>query len=664
MTRYFSLLLISLFMYQCAPERPVYGSFSEYPLYTADDLGLTYTAKQATFKLWSPAAAAVKLHLYESDDPATVAARVIEMEEVDGAWTVKIAEDMAGYYYTFQIKMGEEWLPEAADPYARAVGTNGMRTHIIDLAATNPPGWEDDQSPALEHPNDIVLYELHVRDASQHPSSGIQAKGKFVGLTELGTQSPAGLSTGIDHIKELGVTHVHLLPSFDFMSVDESRLDEPQFNWGYDPQNYNVPEGSYSTDPSDGAVRIREFKQLIQTFHANGLRVVMDVVYNHTGRSEDSKFNLLAPDYYYRQNEDGSLSNASGCGNEIASDRPMVRKYIRESIAYWMKEYHIDGFRFDLMGIHDIPTMNEISRTAKEIDPTVFIYGEGWTAGDSPLPDSLRALKAHVPQLKDIAAFSDDIRDGMKGSVFVHEEIGFVSGAKDVDQSIRFGIVGATQHPQIDYRAVNYSDAPWAPEPSQCITYASCHDNHTLWDRLAISNPEAPEAERSAMHRLALAIVLTSQGVPFLHAGSEMQRTKGGEENSYKSPDSVNAIDWSWKETYKITNAYVQGLIQLRKNHPAFRMRSTADIQKHLSFLETEGDQVVAYQIQDAPGEEWKNILVAFNGGTSSKSVVLPAGRWLKVVNDSFVNEGGIGRYQINRVVVPAHSAVVLVHGG
>lgn len=648
-------------MQHCAESpQPSFASFDEYPIYPHGDLGLTYTKSVTTFKLWSPAAEEARVNLYDTDLGDTAPTKVLKMKDINGAWTAEETGDLAGVYYTYQIKQDGKWLVEAADPYARTTGANGQRTHIVDLAKTNPVGWENDARPHLAAPSDIVLYELHIRDLSLHPHAGIAQQGKFLGLTEMGTKSPDGLSTGLDHIRELGVTHVHLLPSFDYMSVDEAMLEIPQFNWGYDPDNYNVPEGSYATDPHDGAVRIREFKQLIKTLHDNGLRVVMDVVYNHTGKTEDHKFNLLTPGYYYRFNEDGTLSNASGCGNEIASERPMVRKYIRESVAYWAEEYHIDGFRFDLMGIHDIATMNEIGEALHAIDESIFIYGEGWTAGGSPLPDSLRALKANTPALQRIAAFSDDLRDGMKGSVFNHEERGFVSGAKGLDQTIRFGIVGATQHPQVDYEKVNYSNAPWAPEPHQCINYASCHDNHTLWDRLAISNPEDSEADREKMQRLSLAIVLTSQGVPFLHAGSEMLRTKGGEENSYRSPDEVNAIDWSRKSRYQTTHDYVQGLIELRKLHPAFRLPTSTDIQTHLQFIDTDDEQLVAYQLLEVANESWDNILVAFNGSKSAKELNLPDGDWYQVVNGERVALEGFGRMHRGRITVPDHSAVVL----
>lgn len=662
----FSLILLCLSaliiaLSGCQENQPVFESLDAYPVYPYADLGLTYTPESSTFKLWSPAATDVRLNLYDTDQPEAKATDRISMENIDGAWATTVEGDLDGTYYTFQIKRNGNWGAEATDPYARATGTNGLRGQVVDLADTNPEGWANDQKPPPVAPTDAILYELHVRDASIDPRSGITHKGKFIGLAERGTMTPQGDATGIDHLVELGVTHVHLLPSFDFMSVNEARPDDPQYNWGYDPQNYNVPEGSYSTNPSDGKVRIREFKTMVKAMHDAGIRVVMDVVYNHTGRSEDSHFQHLIPDYFYRFNEDGSMSNASACGNEIASDRPMVRKYIRESVEYWVREYHVDGFRFDLMGIHDIATMNEISQSLHAIDPSILIYGEGWKAGDSPLPDSLLALKANTKELIDIAAFSDDLRDGLKGSVFHHEEQGFVSGARGKDQSIRFGIVGSTMHPQVDYQAVNYSDAPWAKEPSQCINYVSCHDNHTLFDRLAISNPTEAMGRRAGMARLALAVVLTSQGIPFLHAGSEMLRSKNKDENSYKSGDGINMINWGNKRAQRETLEYVQGLIALRKAHPAFRMGKTELMGKHLVFTDTEDDQLVMYQINDAPGDEWANILVVFNGSKEPRSIDFPEGEWKQVVSGRQVNPEGIGRVRKKSIGIPGREAGVFV---
>ncbi len=636
--------------------------YEDYPVYIGNDLGLTYSPSASSFKVWAPSAEALRLRVYARD----FGGEVLEEKEMEkgtqGIWKTKIEGDQKGKYYAFQAKIDGGWLMEVPDPYALAVGANGKRAMVVDMQETNPEGWELDRKPALKNPTDIVLYELHVRDLSIHENSGIQNKGKFLGLTETGTQSPQGEQTGLDHIKDLGVTHVHLLPSYDFYTVDETRLDEAQFNWGYDPQNYNTPEGSYSTDPRDGAVRIREFKQMVKTLHENGLRVIMDVVYNHTGVSETSNFNQLVPGYYYRQDELGGFSNASGCGNETASEREMMRKYIIESVTHWVKEYHVDGFRFDLMGIHDIETMNQISAKLHQIDPTIFIYGEGWLAGNSPLPLEQQAIKHHNLQLQNIAAFSDDLRDGLKGSVFEHKEKGFVSGKIGREESVKFGVIAATQHPDLTYGRVNYSKAPWAPQPSQCINYVSCHDNHTLWDRLAISNPDADEAERIRMHTLAQTIVLTSQGVPFLHAGTEMLRTKDGEENSYKSPDAINQLDWERKSQYKSVFTYFKNLIQLRKNHPAFRMTSQEMIQKHLKFLKMPSPQLVGYSLSDhANDDTWTEIIVLFNGKNVEETISIPNGFWTVVLRGNEVSEKGLATLQGSEVKVPQQSALILM---
>ncbi len=461
-----------------------------------------------------------------------------------------------------------------------------------------------------------------------------------MGLTEKGTNNTAGLSTGLDHIKELGVTHVHLLPCFDFNSIDETKPDA-KYNWGYDPLNYNVPEGSYSTNPYDGVTRIKEFKQLIKTFHENGLRVVMDVVYNHTALTETSNFNQLVPGYYYRQTKDGKFSDATACGNETASERPMMRKFILESMKYWVQEYHVDGFRIDLMGVHDIETMNLISKELHKIKPDILLYGEGWTAGTSPLPDSLRALKANAHQLDRIAVFSDDIRDGIKGSVFEHKDKGFVSGKKGMEESIKFGIVASLQHPQVDYSKVNYSKAPYAKQPYQTITYAECHDNHVLWDKLAISAKDATEEERISMQKLALSIVLTSQGISFLHAGTEFLRSKKGVENSFESSDSINAIDWSLKSKNKEVFEYVKALIKIRKEHPAFRMVHSKDIRSNIHFLDNMPEGLISYTINGKQaGDSWNKIQVYFNGTSMRQNVILSSKYWkAKVLNNAYLDK-------------------------
>ena len=549
-------------------------------------------------------------------------------KDLNGTWVVKVLGDMKGFFYVFKVQINDQWLNEVPDPYAKAVGINGKRAMIVDLRETNPVDWEKDKSPVFKNPTDAILYELHVRDASIHPSSGIKNKGKYLGLTETGTKNAEGLSTGLDHIKELGVTHVHLLPVFDFYSIDESKPDKPQYNWGYDPLNYNVPEGSYATNPYDGVTRIKEFKQMVQAFHKNGLRVVMDVVYNHTRLSEDSYFNQLAPGYYYRQTKDGKFSNATACGNETASERYMMRKFMLESVLYWVKEYHIDGFRFDLMGVHDIETMNLISRELHKIRPDILLYGEGWTAGSSPLPDSLRAVKKYAYKLDRIAVFSDDIRDGIKGSAFEHEDKGFASGKPGMEESIKFGIVASCKHPQVDYSKVNYSKAPYSTQPWNTITYCECHDNHVLWDKLAISAKDATEEERKEMYKLALSIVLTSQGISFLHAGTEFLRTKKGVENSFESPDSINAIDWSLKTKNKEMFEYMQALIKMRKEHPAFRMTSAKQIAANIEFVDNAPKGALLFLIDGkAAGDKWKKILICLNGNSNS-TIAAPDDAW------------------------------------
>lgn len=664
-----SLLALTLMMISACGDGPSSGNsakmrYEDYPVYEGPGLGLTYTPAASSFMLWSPPAEEARVLLYAAGlggEPT----KTIKMSKGElGEWAATAAGDIKGQYYAFQVKIAGKWLEAVPDPYAKAVGVNGKRAQVVDLNETNPEGWESDKRPPLSDPNAIVLYELHVRDLSIHPKSGIQNKGKYLGLTETGTRNEAGLATGIDHLKELGITHLHLLPVFDYMSVDETKLDQAQYNWGYDPQNYNVPEGSYSSNPHDGAVRIREFKQMVKALHDNGIRVVMDVVYNHTGATEASLFNQLVPGYYYRQNAEGGWSDAASCGNETASERPMVRKFMLESMKYWVEEYHIDGFRVDLMGIHDIETMNLISQELHRIEPSIFIYGEGWTAGGSPLPDSLRALKANTHKLDRIAAFSDNIRDAIKGHVFTHDDTGFASGKPGMKETVKFGIVASTQHPQVRYDSVLWLNPPqaWAAQPYQTITYVSCHDNHTLWDRLANSQPDASEAERIRMHKLAGAMVLTSQGVSFLHAGVEMLRTKKGAENSFNQPDSINQIDWSRKTKYQAVFEYFRGLVSLRKNHPAFRMKTTADIQQNLVFLDQPDPLLLAYKINAAAvGDSWSEVLVVLNGHTQATTIDIPAGPWTVVVNDQRVDETGIAKLNTTKLSVPASTAMVLV---
>jgi pullulanase len=663
-------ILLFIFIGMSVISKAQIPDFSSYPVYKGDDLGLRYSPSVSNFRIWSPAAEKAELIFYKQGTGGESVETISMSRAESGTWTAEVKGDQQGRFYVFRVYVNGKWNQEVPDPYARMVGVNGRRALVADLTATNPAGWEKDRSPdfgskdpaskkIINHKTDAIIYELHVRDASIDKSSGIKTKGKFLGLTEKGTKNPAGLTTGIDHLKELGVTHIHLLPSYDFYTVDESKLDSPQYNWGYDPLNYNTPEGSYSTNPYDGVTRIREFKELIKTMHTNGLRVVMDVVYNHTMFAETSWFNQLAPGYYYRQKPDGSFSDATACGNETASERPMMRKFILESVKYWVQEFHVDGFRFDLMGVHDIETMNLISRELHAIKPDIILYGEGWTAGSSPLPDTLRALKKNAHLLDRIAVFSDDIRDGIKGSVFVHNEKGFASGKTKLEETIKFGVTAAVKHPQIDYSKINYSKAPYAAEPYQVVSYCECHDNHVLWDKLAISAPDATKAQRTDMHKLALTIVLTSQGISFLHAGTEFLRTKYGVENSFNSGDSINAINWNLKTENKAVFDYVQSLIKMRRAHPAFRMTSANDISRNIFFQEKLPPQVVAYTINgSAVKDSWKKIYVAYNGSGKTISLKAPAGKWNVFVKDS--NAPGKSTVITDNISLSASSALIL----
>lgn len=545
--------------------------------------------------------------------------------------------------------------------YAKAVGVNGKRAAVIDLRSTDPEGWANDVRPLLKDYADIIVYEMHHRDFSLDSVSGIRNKGKFLALTELGTTTSQGEKTGIDHLKELGVTHVHILPSYDYASVDESKPDKAQYNWGYDPQNYNVPDGSYSTDPYKPDVRIKEFKQMVQALHKAGIRVVLDVVYNHTFNTEESNFERTVPGYFYRQTKDGKPANGSGCGNETASDRAMMRKYMVESVLYWINEYHIDGFRFDLMGIHDIETMNEIRAAVDKIDPSIFIYGEGWAASAPQLNQEELAMKANIYKMPRIAAFSDEMRDGLRGGWDDDRKGAFLIGQPGHEMSIKFGLVGAVKHPQVINDSVNYSKEPWALQPTQMISYVSCHDDMCLADRLKATMPDATDEERASLHKLAETFVFTSQGVPFIFAGDEMMRDKKGIHNSYNSPDSINTIDWRNKTIHHDVFDYVRELITLRKNHPAFRMGDADKVRQYMEFLPVEGSNLVAFILKDnANGDSWKNIIVAFNSRKEPAKLSIPVGRYTIVCKDGKIKQSGMGQVSGNEIIVPARSAMII----
>lgn len=613
--------------------------FDEAFAYDGDDLGAIYTKESTKFRVWAPTAIEVSLNLYEKGDGDNLIESVPMQADEKGTWICEKQGDLNGVYYTYSVKIGST-VNETVDLYARSTGVNGNRGMILDLAATNPEGFEEDVRPEFVNATDAVIYELHIRDLSSDPSSGIQNTGKFLGLTEMGTTNSEGLATGLDHMKDLGITHVQILPSYDYATVDESKMDSAQFNWGYDPKNYNVPEGSYSTDPYNGEVRVNEMKQMVQALHENDIRVIMDVVYNHTYNTEESWFQKTVPDYYYRKNGD-AYSNASGCGNETASERAMMRKYMIDSVVYWATEYHIDGFRFDLMGVHDTETMMAIREALDKVDPSIMIYGEGWTSGDAAIESSLQATKNHTYQMDRVGAFSDDIRDGIRGNVFDALDSGFVSGKDGLEESIKFSVVGATENEQIDLEAHDKSDNFWSGQPGQSINYVSCHDNLTLWDKLATSNADDSEEDRIKMNKLASAIVFTSQGVPFLQAGEEMLRTKpsqttagGFDENSYSSPDATNSLKWDNKGNVSDVYEYYKGLIAFRKAHGALRMTTAEDIQSNLTFVDGLGANVVAYTIENSPnGEIAEDIFVIYNANKEPISVSLSEGEWEIYVN-------------------------------
>lgn len=615
----------------------------DYEVYEGNDLGAVYTPKMTRFKVWAPEAEAVKLNLYKEGEGDNLIERCTMKKSRNGIFTFERQGDCNGIYYTYTVvNHGDE--QEAVDPYTKAAGVNGRRGMVINLEKTNPQGFELDEYRNPEHITDAIIYEGSVRDFTMDESGGVFHSGKFLGLTEANTTNHFGEATALDYISDLGITHVQILPAFDFETVDEKN-QKAQYNWGYDPDNYNVPEGSYAVNPYDGAVRIQEMKQMVLALHSRGIGVIMDVVFNHTYRRDDSNLQKIVPGYYYRSDETG-YTNGSGCGNEVASDRPMVQKLIVDSLIYWAKEYHIDGFRFDLMGVLDIDTMNVIAERLKEIRPDIYLYGEGWNGGPSSLAEEKRAFKASAKKMPGIGMFNDDIRDTIKGSVFYDDHLGFVNGGTHLENALRYGITGAVAHPQVDYDA--YGSKPWAEEPGQSINYVSCHDNYTLWDKLSVSCPEASEEKKKAMNRLCAAIVFTSQGVPFIQAGEEFLRSKplpekkGFAENSYNMPDAVNSIKWDNIHEYPDMIAYYKGLMALRKAHPVFRMQSEAEMTQNLCFLSDTPENVVAYLLKGKGADDTpENILVIFNGNDEEILYNLPEGKWKILVDDKTAGADG-----------------------
>lgn len=607
---------------------------------------VTYSPTETVFKLFAPADAICQVVVDQDTLDMTL--------QADSIWTTALKGDQKGKAYQFIVN-GQ------ASPgvFAKAVTVNGEKGVIVDMKDTNPDGWKDDQHVVRPF-QDNIIYEMHHRDFSiARPDA--KNPGKFLALTE---------PWAIKHLQELGINAVHILPSYDYGSVDETRLNEPQYNWGYDPVNYNVPEGSYSTDPYNPICRIREFKQMVQALHHAGISVILDVVYNHTYDIEHSNFQKTYPDYYYRsipntQNTQSNqsnqkYSNGSGCGNETASEKAMMRKFMIESVKYWINEYHIDGFRFDLMGVHDIKTMNAIRQAVDEINPAILIYGEGWSAGSCALPNNQLGMKANIQQMPRIAAFSDEIRDALRGPFSDDTQGGFLAGIPHCEESLKFGIAGAIRHPQIDMTKVNYSKEPWTTEPTQMISYVSCHDDMCLVDRLKASIPQIKQDELIRLDLLAQTAVFTSQGIPFMLSGEELLRDKKGVHNSFESPDSINHLEWSNLQQYPQVFDYYKKLIALRKHHPAFHLGDAELVRQHLEFTDTPED-VVAFRLKDLKDlDEWQNIIIILNASKKAQEISIPQGKYTIVCQEEHIDEKGLGNVNGRKVTVKPQSAMII----
>ena len=631
-------------MVACAPKSGI--PVPEEPLEEC-----VYDGDRTEFSVWAPEAQAAQLKLYRSAQD-TAAFMTCDMKKSkDGLWRAKVKEDVKGAFYTFQVMKNGKWLEETAGIAAKAVGVNGWRGAVIDWNETDPEGWDEDMSPVIK-PSDIIVYEMHHRDFSIHETSGISDKGKYLALTEEGTKNPDGLATGMDHLKELGVTYVQLLPSTDFITVDEEHLENNQYNWGYDPFNYNAVEGSYSTDPFNPVTRIKEFKQMVQALHKAGFRVILDVVYNHTTDASKTGFERTMPGYFYRMAEDGSFFNGSGCGNETASEREMFRKYMIESLEWWMKEYHIDGFRFDLMAIHDIETMNIISERLHAIDPDVVLYGEGWSAMSPAYPAEHIALKSNTYMLDGIGAFSDNIRDALRGPLGC-ENAGFMDGVEGKKADLMFGIAGGVEHPQVTVER-------WTGNPLQHVSYVSCHDDHCLRDRLEIAT-KASEAERLAMVKLAQTAVYTSQGLPFIFSGEELYRHKQGVKNSYNKPDSINAIDWTYKTQYKDLVDYYAALAAIRHEHPGFCLADAELVREKLQFIEVDDPCVVAFRINNLEGiDPARSLTVLLNGSKKAVKIDIPAGNYVVLAQNGHADADGLGASSTRYCTAGPTSATIM----
>lgn len=603
-----------------------------------------YTPEKTTFTFWSSVAEKMEVRLYNTYDAAEFEVITLQEQE-DDFWTATVKGDQLGKFYTVCSYQNGEWGQESPGIFAKAVSVNGQKAAIIDMQATNPEGWENDQRPAMTDPTDVVVYETHMRDFTIDATSGIANKGKFIAFTEQGTQTAEGLASGIDHLKELGITHIQILPMYDYGSIDETTLDLNKYNWGYDPVNYNVPEGGYSTNPYDPATRIREAKTMIQALHAAGIRVIMDVVYNHTYSVEGCALGRVVPQYFYRMNEDGSYANGSGCGNETASDKEMMRQFMVESVCYWAREYHIDGFRFDLMGIHDQETMRQIRAALDEIDPSIITYGEGWAASSPAYPYEQLAMKQWTYTMPRVGAFSDDIRNALIGSPFDHHR-GFASGNTASRDAVRYGLVACPD---------------WSGEPMQHVSYITCHDNYCLRDRIEVAAAEETEATKLRMNKLAQTAVMVSQGMTFFYGGEELFRTKQGVENSYQSPDSINVIEWANKQTYNDLYTYYREIIKIRRQHKGFRLGTAELVKNHVEFPETNNEGLIIYRIKDLQGiDTASSLVVLLNGTAEAMEAEVPQANYTVLAHDAQANANGMGTIEGGKVQVAPYSATIL----
>lgn len=629
--------------------------FEEEYTYEGDDLGATIEADKVTFKVWAPMASEVSVNTYESGTKGTddkLQTYPMEKDE-KGVWVVEVNENLTGKYYTYSVTNKKETI-EACDPYAKSTGVNGDRAMIIDLSLTNPSGWEKDKNPNPGiNITDAIIYELHIRDISSDEASGITNKGKYLGLTEAGTKNTAGKSTGLDYLKELGVNYVHIMPMYDYGSVDETKLDEKQYNWGYDPVNYNVPEGSYSTDPYDGAVRVKEAKEMVKSLHDNGISVIMDVVYNHVYNGEEYCFNEIVPNYFSRVSNYREFSNGSGCGNDTASERSMVRKYIVDSVNYWADEYHIDGFRFDLVGLLDVDTMNAVMEEVHKTHPDVIFYGEGWDMSTKTTKSKvLLTTQKNSSLVEGFAFFNDYFRDNVRGGNG-GTSAGYATGNFSTIAAVKKMVLGQTT---------------WAVNPSQVVNYSGCHDNNTLFDKISMSNSSATLEEKAKMNKLVAAITLTSQGTPFLMSGEELLRTKTNEDgtlnsNSYNSSDFVNSIKWDTinEETYSSVHDYYKGLIEFRKAHSGLRMMTSQEVNENITLMDNVPENILAYEIRGGSnGEASDGIFVIYNPTSEQAAVSIPQGVWTIYINGEAAGTTSLGTATTS-VNVEAMSAMVLV---